>query len=91
MAQQAGFETIWSLRDRVSHRALALEGRTVFDTPVDGKLTMSEISGRAEVRSILSLLKLAPTRVVAELSAAAQTSSPEKQSSKKPASEKIAA
>ncbi len=91
MAQRAGFETIWSLRDRVSHRALALEGRTVFDTPVDGKLTMSEISGRAEVRSILSLLKLAPTRVVAEPAAAEQTSSSEAQSSKKPASEKIAA
>lgn len=64
MATEAGFETIWSLRDRVSHRALALEGRTVFDTPVDGKLTMSELSGRSEVRALLSLLSRAPERVV---------------------------
>lgn len=69
MAHEAGFETIWNLRDRVSHRALALEGRSVFDTPVDGKLTMSEISGRAEVRAVLSLLKRAPERVVAEMAA----------------------
>ncbi len=33
MAKEAGFEAVWSLRDRVVHRALALEGRTVFDTP----------------------------------------------------------
>ena len=64
MATEAGFETIWSLRDRVSHRALALEGRTVFDTPTDGKLTMSELSGRSEVRALLSLLSRAPERVV---------------------------
>jgi cellulose biosynthesis protein BcsQ len=75
MAQEVGFETIWNLRDRVAHRALALEGRSVFDTPVDGKLTMSEISGRAEVRAILSLVKRAPERVAAELAAAQQRSS----------------
>ena len=70
MAREAGFDTIWSLRDRVGHRALALEGRSVFDTPVDGKLTISEISGRAEVRAILSLLTRAPERVAPETAAA---------------------
>ncbi len=56
MAKEAGFEAVWSLRDRVVHRALALEGRTVFDTPANGKLTMSELAGRSEVRSLLSLV-----------------------------------
>lgn len=56
LAKEAGFEAVWSLRDRVVHRALALEGRTVFDTPANGKLTMSELSGRSEVRSILALI-----------------------------------
>lgn len=56
MAKEAGFEAVWSLRDRVVHRALALEGRTVFDTPSNGKLTMSELSGRSEVRALLSLV-----------------------------------
>jgi cellulose biosynthesis protein BcsQ len=64
MATEAGFETIWSLRDRVAHRALALEGRSVFDSPSDGKLTMSELSGRSEVRALLSLLSRAPERIV---------------------------
>ncbi len=63
MAQEAGFGASWSLRDRVAHRAIALEGRTVFDTPADGKLTMSELSGRSEVRAMLSLLRRAPERV----------------------------
>lgn len=66
MATEAGFESSCGLRDRVAHRALALEGRTVFDTPPDGKLTMSEISGRAEVRALLALLKRAPERIVTE-------------------------
>ena len=52
---KAGFETIWNLRDRVAHRALALEGRSVFDAPVDGKLTMSELAGRSEVRALLAI------------------------------------
>jgi hypothetical protein len=56
MAKEAGFEAVWRLRDRVAHRALALEGRTVFDAPADGKLTMSELAGRSEVRALLSLL-----------------------------------
>ena len=73
MATEAGFEAIWSLRDRVSHRALALEGRTVFDTPVDGKLTMSELSGRSEVRALLSLLSRAPERVTTLITRADHT------------------
>jgi cellulose biosynthesis protein BcsQ len=63
MAVEAGFGHSWSLRDRVAHRALGLEGRSVFDTPADGKLTMSELSGRAEVRAMLSLLNRAPERI----------------------------
>jgi cellulose biosynthesis protein BcsQ len=66
MAKEAGFEAVWSLRDRVVHRALSLEGRTVFDTPADGKLTMSELSGRSEVRALLSLIGHAPAQQVAK-------------------------
>ncbi len=62
LAKEVGFEAVWRLRDRVVHRALALEGRTVFDTPADGKLTMSELSGRSEVRSLLALIDRAPAR-----------------------------
>lgn len=56
MAKGAGFQAVWSLRDRVVHRALALEGRTAFDTPANGKLTMSELAGRSEVRALLALI-----------------------------------
>ena len=65
MATEAGFEAMHALRDRVVHRGLALEGRTVFDTPPDGKLTMSELSGRAEVRALLALVKITPVKVPA--------------------------
>jgi cellulose biosynthesis protein BcsQ len=57
LGAEAGFEGIWRLRDRVAHRAITLEGRTVFDDPADGKLTMSEIAGRSEIRALLSLLE----------------------------------
>lgn len=60
LAREAGFEAVWSLRDRVVHRALALEGRTVFDMPAGGKLTMSELAGRSEVRALLTLLDVSP-------------------------------
>jgi len=60
IAAEAGFERMWRLRDRVAHRALSLEGRSVFDEPVDGRLTMSELAGRSEVRALLSLLEPAP-------------------------------
>ena len=66
LAKEAGFEAIWRLRDRVVHRALALEGRTVFDTPADGKLTMSELSGRSEVRALLALIDRAPSQQFAK-------------------------
>ena len=66
LAKEAGFEAIWRLRDRVVHRALALEGRTVFDTPADGKLTMSELSGRSEVRALLALIDRAPPQQFAK-------------------------
>jgi cellulose biosynthesis protein BcsQ len=56
LSREAGFEAVWRLRDRVAHRALALEGRSVFDEPAEGRLTMSELAGRSEVRSLLSIL-----------------------------------
>jgi cellulose biosynthesis protein BcsQ len=65
LAKEAGFEAVWRLRDRVVHRALALEGRTVFDTPADGKLTMSELSGRSEVRALLALIEITPSHQMA--------------------------
>jgi len=66
MAKEAGFEAVWRLRDRVAHRAIALEGRTVFDTPADGKLTMTELSGRSEVRALLALIDRAPAQQLAK-------------------------
>ena len=66
MAKEAGFEAVWSLRDRVVHRALALEGRTVFDTPSTGKLTMSELAGRSEVRSLLALIDVGQSQQFAK-------------------------
>lgn len=66
MAKEAGFEAVWRLRDRVAHRAIALEGRTVFDTPPDGKLTMTELSGRSEVRALLALIDRAPSQQLAK-------------------------
>jgi cellulose biosynthesis protein BcsQ len=67
LAAEAGFEKVWRLRDRVAHRALALEGRSVFDEPADGRLTMSELAGRSEVRSLLSVLNTPafPQRIAA--------------------------
>ena len=56
LSREAGFDQVWRLRDRVSHRSLALEGRSVFDDPADGKLTMSELAGRSEVRALLAIL-----------------------------------
>ncbi len=71
VGEEAGFQPTWSLRDRVAHRALGLDGRTVFDMPADGKLTMSELAGRSEVRALLSLINTAPERIVPELDIAA--------------------
>ncbi len=66
MAKEAGFEAVWSLRDRVVHRALALEGRTAFDAPTNGKLTMSELAGRSEVRALLTLIHGGPQQQLAK-------------------------
>jgi cellulose biosynthesis protein BcsQ len=56
ISREAGFTAEFSVRDRVSHRSIALDGRTVFDDPADGKLTMSELSGRSEIRALLSVV-----------------------------------
>jgi chromosome partitioning protein len=66
MAAEVGFETVWQLRDRVAHRAISLEGRTVFDEPVSGRLTMSELAGRSEIRAMLASLTAAPARPQAQ-------------------------
>jgi cellulose biosynthesis protein BcsQ len=67
IAAEAGFEKIWRLRDRVAHRGLALDGHSVFDEPADAKLSMSDLSGRAEVRALLTVLNTPamPQRVAA--------------------------
>ena len=56
MARDTGFDDVWYMRERVAHRAISEDGHTVLDAPADGKLTMSEISGRSELRGILSQL-----------------------------------
>jgi cellulose biosynthesis protein BcsQ len=62
---QANFAEIWRLKDRVAHRAISLDGRTVLDAePAKGKLTMSELAGRMEVRALLGLVS-APAQQVA--------------------------
>lgn len=67
LVAEAGFEKIWRLRDRVAHRGLGLDGRSVFDEPADGKLSMSDLSGRAEIRALLTVLNTPalPQRVAA--------------------------
>jgi cellulose biosynthesis protein BcsQ len=59
-----GFTSDLRVRDRVAHRSISLDGRTVFDAPVDGRLTMSELSGRSEIRAILASLAAAPAQPV---------------------------
>ncbi len=56
MARDTGFDDVWYMRERVAHRAISEDGHTVLDTPTEGRLTMSEISGRSELRGILSQL-----------------------------------
>jgi hypothetical protein len=67
LVAEAGFEKIWRLRERVAHRGLALDGYSVFDEPADARLSMSDLSGRAEVRALLTVLNTPamPQRVAA--------------------------
>ena len=69
LAEEAKFDAIFSLRDRVVHRSIGLDGRTVLDPPRDGPLTMSELAGRSEARALLGILDgataLAPLRMAA--------------------------
>jgi chromosome partitioning protein len=59
ISAQLGFDRVHTLRDRVVHRGIALEGRTVFDPPVEGqKLTMSELAGRSEIRAMLAAVHI---------------------------------
>ncbi len=58
---ELGFEAVHRMRDRVVHRGIAMEGRTVFDPPAEGqRLTMSELSGRSEIRAMLSAVHVQP-------------------------------
>ncbi len=64
LSKEAGFETLLALRDRVGHRAIALDGRTALDPPARGQsLSMSELAGRTEVRALLGILN--PTQAAA--------------------------
>jgi chromosome partitioning protein len=61
LAEEMGFDGVWCVRDRVVHKAIALDGRTVFDAPQDAPLTMSELAGRSEARALLNML-IAPSQ-----------------------------
>jgi cellulose biosynthesis protein BcsQ len=69
LSQEVGFEAAWTVRDRAAHRAIALEGRTVLDAPVNAPLTMSALAGRSEARALLSVLSRSaanpPVRIAA--------------------------
>ncbi len=68
MSSEIGFDAAWTVRDRVIHRAIGLEGRTVLDAPAKGPLTMSELAGRSEARVLLGTLLPAsatPVRIAA--------------------------
>lgn len=56
LAKEIPFDGVWCVRDRVSHKAIALDGLTVLDPPRNGPLTMSELAGRSEARTLLGLL-----------------------------------
>jgi chromosome partitioning protein len=72
ISAELNFDSVHSLRDRVVHRGIALEGRTVFDPPAEGqKLTMSELAGRSEIRAMLAAVHAAarPVTEVKKLAA----------------------
>jgi chromosome partitioning protein len=72
ISAELGFEAVHCLRDRVVHRGLALEGRTVFDPPAEGqKLTMSELAGRSEIRTILAAVHIASPAEISRANQAA--------------------
>jgi hypothetical protein len=56
LAEETGFDGVWCVRDRVIHKAIALDGRTVFDAPQGAPLTMSELAGRSEARALLNMV-----------------------------------
>lgn len=69
LSDEIGFAGVWTVRDRVVHRAIAMEGRTVLDPLVDGKLTMSELAGRSEARALLGLLTPMSARMPMKIAA----------------------
>ncbi len=64
LGAECGFTCDLRVRDRVAHRSIALDGRTVFETPADGRLTMSELSGRSEIRAVLAAVSMQPAQPV---------------------------
>jgi cellulose biosynthesis protein BcsQ len=56
LKSEAGYDGLWRVRDRVAHRAIAYDGRTIFDGPADS-LSMGEVSARTEIRAILSVIE----------------------------------
>lgn len=69
LSRELGVEAAWTVRDRAAHRAIALEGRTVLDAPVNAPLTMSELAGRHEARSLLGVLRPASVVQAARIAA----------------------
>lgn len=69
LADEVAFESVWCVRDRVVHRSIALDGRTVLDPPREGGLTMSELAGRSEARGLLAMLDRVQGRRPARLAA----------------------
>lgn len=62
--EEARFTDVWRLKDRVAHRSISLDGRTVLDDGGSaGKMSMSELAGRSEVRALLGLVS-APSQAV---------------------------
>lgn len=56
--REAKVDGVWTVRDRVAHRAICHRGRTVFDAPEKGAggLSMSEIAARSEIRLLVGVL-----------------------------------
>lgn len=69
ISDEIGFEAAWTVHDRAAHRAIALEGRTVLDAPVNAPLTMSALAGRSEARSLLTMLSRSVARTPGRIAA----------------------
>ncbi|MEM8921231.1 MAG: division plane positioning ATPase MipZ, partial [Pseudomonadota bacterium] len=55
LKEKAGFDETFRVCERVVHRAMCLDGSTVFD-PKSGGLTLSELAARSEIRRVLGCI-----------------------------------